>query len=80
MTRVKALKILNPIMGLLVANQLITGFGGDSLPPRVFEFLHEGGGILLASAALLHIVLNWNWIKFTYFSRTAKSTGDSLPH
>lgn len=67
MKRNLALKILNPILGVLVLNQILTGVFADDLPPKAFELLHANGGILVAAAALLHVTLNWSWVKMTYF-------------
>jgi len=62
-------KILNPILLVLMANQLITGLVRSSLSHETFEFLHEGGGVLLAVLAGVHLVLNFNWVKASYFGK-----------
>jgi hypothetical protein len=67
MKRNTALKILNPVLGLLLVNQIVTGLLADSLSPDAFEVLHEGGGILMGVLALLHVVLNWGWVKANFF-------------
>lgn len=69
MKRNDALKIVNPILALLVANQILTGLFKHSLPHEGFEILHEGGGICLAIIAALHLILNWNWVKANFFKR-----------
>ena len=61
------LKILNPLLGLAVLSQIITGVIHGILPRDLFETLHMAGGIAVAAAATLHIILNWNWIKSNYF-------------
>ena len=63
MKRNSVLKILNPILALLFLNQILAGLFHQSLPRNVFEILHQGGGIILATATLLHVILNWNWVK-----------------
>jgi hypothetical protein len=70
MQRNTALKIVNPALGLLVLNQVATGLVGDLLPRQAFEALHEGGGIALALAAVLHLALNWNWVKANFLKRS----------
>ena len=65
----KILKVLNPVLALLVLCQLTTGLCSDILPEGVFEPVHMGGAILLALAALTHLVLNFNWVKASYFAR-----------
>lgn len=64
-----SLKIINPILGILLINQVLVGLLHGMLPKAVFEVMHEGGGIVLAIVALLHVVLNWKWIKTTYFRK-----------
>jgi protein-S-isoprenylcysteine O-methyltransferase Ste14 len=61
--RNSVLKILNPILALLLLNQILVGLFHGFVPRDVFEILHQGGGIVLATAALLHVILNWNWVK-----------------
>jgi len=67
-----ALKIVNPIMGVLLINQVLVAFLHDLLPKEVFEFLHEGGGVVFAVAAILHVTLNWNWIKMNFLQKASK--------
>ena len=76
MNRNVMLKILNPLLGLLMLNQILTGFLADELfrlSPNAFGILHEGGGIVLTVGILLHVVLNWAWIKATYLKKRAPS-------
>ena len=72
MKRNTILKFLNPILGLLLLNQILSGFFADFLPHAAFEVLHEGGGVVLGLGILLHLILNWNWVKITYFKRPIK--------
>lgn len=69
MKRNTILKIINPLLAVLVLSQILTGMLGDNLPHEAFELLHEGGGYALAVVAALHLALNWNWVKSTYFKR-----------
>ncbi len=64
-----ALRILNPLIGLLVLFQLCTGLLGDELPDWLFSPVHEGAGILLFIGVLLHLTLNFGWVKGNYFKR-----------
>lgn len=74
MKRMAVLKIVNPIFGLLLMVQVLTGLCGGLLPHDWFVLLHEAGGLACAVAAMIHVILNWNWIKSTY-TRKASSTG-----
>ena len=69
MMRTSVLKIVNPILGVLLFNQVMTGLLHDMLPHEAYEVLHEGGGIVFAIVALLHVILNWNWIKANFFRK-----------
>lgn len=70
-----ALKALNPIIAILLVNQLLSGFFSGSISPAAFEIRHEGGGIVLAIAILLHVILNWNWIKSSYLAKASPRKG-----
>jgi hypothetical protein len=69
MKRNTALKIVNPLLAVLVANQILTGLFGRSLSREGFEILHKDGGFVLAGVAVLHLILNWNWVKANFFKR-----------
>ena len=77
MMRTFVLKIVNPILGVLLLNQVLTGLLHDMLPHNAYEVLHEGGGIVFAIAALAVAaekpatvsVLNWNWIKANFLRK-----------
>ncbi len=71
MKRNTALKILNPVLGLLVLSQAASGLGHGALSHDVFEVVHEGGGVLLVLAAAAHLALNWNWVRASYSARTS---------
>ena len=67
MKRITALKIVNLLIAVLALSQVTTGLLHDSLGKDAFEAVHEAGGISFAAAALLHVVLNWSWVKANYF-------------
>ena len=67
MKRNTILKILNPVLAVLLLNQVITAIFHDALPHKVFEIVHMGSGFVLAFVATLHLILNWNWVKASLF-------------
>jgi len=69
MKRNSVLIIVNPILGVLLINQIMTGLLHKMLPHETFEILHKGGGIVLMAVAVLHVILNWNWIKANFFRK-----------
>ena len=64
-----ALKIVNLILLVLVINQLMTGFFSMKLSHDAFVLLHKRGAIVLAGFIIVHIILNFNWIKANYFHK-----------
>jgi len=69
MTKAKALKIVNPILAVLFINQACTGIFHGNLSHEAFEILHEGGGIALIIAGVIHTWLNWNWVAANFFRK-----------
>lgn len=69
MKRNSVLKMVNPILGICFINQVVTGLIHGMLSHDVYEILHEGGGIVFALLALIHVILNWNWIRTSYFRK-----------
>ena len=65
------LKIINPLLGLLVLNQAVTGMLHDVMPYELFELLHKGGWLMLIIAAI-HCYLNWGWVKANLFPARKK--------
>lgn len=63
------LKIVNPLLGVLLVNQVLMGLLHNVLPRKVFEVMHEGGGFVFAVVAVLHVMLNWNWVKANFFRK-----------
>ena len=64
-----ALKVLNPIIALLILNQVFSALLHSALSRELFEKIHETGGFLLFLGALIHLLLNWNWVKATYMKK-----------
>ena len=69
MKKQNMIKIVNPIMGILMLNQFITGFFHKQISHDTFEVLHEWGASLLLVFVILHVILNWGWIKNHFLSK-----------
>jgi len=65
MTRLQALKILNPILLTLLAFQIISGLNPLLIPYQI----HQDVGLLIGAGILLHLTLNWNWIRTNILRR-----------
>jgi hypothetical protein len=73
MTKAKALKLLNPILAILFLNQALSGIFHDSIPYEIFEKAHGAAGYFLAAVIVVHIFLNWTWIKNTFFRKAKQA-------
>ena len=56
-------------MFVLIINQAITALLHPKLSPDTFEFIHEVGGMVLVGLVIVHLILNFNWIKASYFHK-----------
>lgn len=65
----KFLKIVNPLLALSLLWMIGTVVARDFLPKGMFGDLHKPGGFVFFALAIIHIVLNWSWIKSTYFKK-----------
>lgn len=69
MTKQKLLKIVN---GLLIIDFVIVGTLGvlhNYIPYTIYRRVHGGGGYVLVALVITHAVLNWSWIRNTYFGK-----------
>jgi hypothetical protein len=73
MNKRNILKIVNILLAVLILNQATTGLLHDLLPHSAFEFLHEKGGVTLFIMVLVHIYLNWAWVKANLLPGRKKS-------
>ncbi len=67
----KLLVYLNPILFLLAVLQLSSGILMNQVPQLYMQLapLHQITGYVLGLAILLHIILNWYWIRMNYLSK-----------
>ena len=76
MNRFDALRKLNPLLVVLSLVQAVTG-GIFLLDPTDFikpdsgwlSYVHRFNGLLLVTLILVHVALNWGWIKANIFKR-----------
>lgn len=69
MTKVKLVRVVNMFLFLIFVLQAATGLFRRLIPPELFGRLHPASGILLTALVLIHLVLNWKWIKLNYFNK-----------
>ncbi len=74
MMKTIALKIVNPVLGVLLLSQALTGLVHGFLPRRLFEVVHQGNGVMLVLVAAIHVILNWSWIKANFLQKPIRKT------
>jgi hypothetical protein len=63
MKKLTKLKITNVILLTLFLCQAATGLAHPLTEHELFEILHPSVGVLLIITGIVHIVLNWGWVK-----------------
>jgi len=66
MQKITLLKISTPILAVLFVTQIVSGF---LINIETFFSIHKWGGRIFVLFVILHVVLNWNWIKANYFKK-----------
>ena len=59
------LKIVNPLLLILILFQLVTALLRGSIPV-FFHNWHPVAGYVLVGLAMIHLVLNWGWVRGVY--------------
>jgi hypothetical protein len=74
MNKTNILRVLIPIMAVLILFQVFSG-----LEPRLVSYqTHQTTGLILLGCAILHVLLNWGWIRtnlIKLFSPSKKRSG-----
>ena len=60
------LKIINPIMAVVFLYQVATGLMHGAIPYERFETVHVTGAAVLILCVIIHLVLNWSWVKTNF--------------
>jgi hypothetical protein len=73
MTKNTWLKIANPLLFLSALIQILTGFvlALKMLPSQIgfFYELHEHNGMVFVVLLVIHIILNWGWVRANFLKR-----------
>lgn len=59
------LKIVNPLLLLFILFQFATALLRGNIP-GFFHSWHPVAGYVLVGLAMVHLVLNWGWVRGTY--------------
>ena len=63
MNKAAVLVVINRMLVIVFAVQVITGIGHGHIPYALFESVHKTNGYLLIIVACAHIALNGEWLR-----------------
>ena len=69
MKKATFLKVINPILAIAFLLQILSVILKNQISFEIFHIIHGVGGMALTIGGLIHLILNWNWIKSTYFEK-----------
>ncbi len=69
MDKKTALKFTNVIIAILILNQAASATLRGLIGRDAFELLHEAGGLFLLIGVIIHVILNWGWVKSAFFKK-----------
>lgn len=77
MKRVQVLRLINPILALsfllAIVGMVLYKYGPEALQGSELALeLHEIGGLVMIIIGILHLILNWGWVKNSYFKKKIK--------
>ena len=67
MAKIARMKAVNVLLALLMGVQALTGILHEHLAPGTFAHVHVPCGLLLLVLSVVHLVLNWGWVKASLF-------------
>jgi len=63
------LKIVNPVLAVVFLFQIISGLMHGVIPRELFETIHGSSAGILMFCVIIHLFLNWNWVKSNFFKQ-----------
>ena len=66
MSRNAMLKVVNPLLFLALLVQAVTGIGMWLFGWETIEDVHVVFGVMLLVLAVVHLTLNWWWVRVAY--------------
>jgi len=69
MNKQRILVLVNILLGVLIISQFATVILMESLDTGFAEDLHEVNGFIIFGLIIVHVALNWRWVKQNVFKR-----------
>ena len=79
MNKQKSLRIVNLLIAALILLLAGTAVFNETIPYAIYSKIHPLTGYLLSFFVLLHVTLNFSWIKANYLKRAKPHTGPLSP-
>ncbi|NTV28740.1 MAG: DUF4405 domain-containing protein [Candidatus Omnitrophica bacterium] len=71
--KVRLLKVVNAVLAIVFITQAVTGlvmfFDINIVNLRYVFSTHKYSGLALIVLLMIHLSLNWSWVRSTYFSK-----------
>ena len=64
------LKIVNPVLAVVFLFQMVSGLMHGIIAHDLFEKIHGSSAGILMACVLIHLILNWNWVKTNLLKKT----------
>jgi hypothetical protein len=72
MNKNRMLKIVNPALAFFFACQALSGIFHNLIPYEAFKPFHGVCGLVLVVLAIIHLFLNWTWVKSVFLKKTGR--------
>lgn len=72
MDKQRLLRVVNILMGIFFLVIALTGIFHELIPYAFYEKVHPAAGFIFTILAVMHLKLNWGWIKINIFKSGAK--------
>ncbi len=79
MNKQKSLRVINVLIAILILLLAGTAAFNETIPYNIYSKIHPLIGYLLATFVLLHVYLNFSWIKANYLKPSKPHTGPLSP-
>ncbi len=68
MNKARWLKRVNVVLFIFLLYQAVTGLLLGVMDGEVFEVIHPIGGVILLILGLIHLSLNWGWVRTSFLA------------
>ena len=63
------MKIVNPVLAVVFLFQITSGLMHGIISRELFGTIHGSNAGVLMACVLIHLILNWNWVKANFLKK-----------